>query len=403
MDELLIPRPLYFDQLVALIDVPMVKVLTGVRRCGKSTLLAQLANRIRETKDGSVVVELNLESIDGVRIRTAEQLIDFVNASAPSRTERTYFFFDEIQQVAGWEDVINALRVSWNCDIYVTGSNSRMLSGDLATHLAGRYTQIPVRPLVFSEFVRLYEHLGLGVDDLFAKFVRYGGYPMLKFYNFNEDLVTQYLRDVFDSAVRRDVIEHHEIRDVDMFDRVMAFVFDNIGSPFSARSLAAFVKSEGRKVSVEKILAYLGYLEEAFLVEKMPRWDVNGKELLRLGEKWFVADLGLRTVLGFRNEESIERSLENIVYQELRARGYEVRVGAMGSKEIDFVATRAGEVEYYQVSYLLASEATAEREFGVFAEVADNYPKFVLTMDPLDLSRKGIRHRNIREWLLGGQ
>ncbi|MDD7540702.1 MAG: ATP-binding protein [Mobiluncus porci] len=404
--EKLIERPFYFERLWAQVDVPVIKVLTGVRRCGKSTLLTQLATRLRAEKLVAKIVELNLESDDGLRIRRADDLADYLREAAPDKKERTYFFLDEVQHVPGWEDVVNALRVSWDADIYLTGSNSTVLSGDLATNLAGRYVSMRVRPFTFRESAELYREKGLSPDELFRLYLEFGGYPVLKFYDFDRENSLDYLRGVYDSAVRRDVVEHNAVRDVDAFDRVLSFAFGNIGHTFSANSISRFLKSAHRAVSVDTVLNYLRFIEEAFLVDRVARFDVRGKEVLRAGEKYYAADLGLRTMLGFSNSADIDQALENIVYSELVARGYEVYVGSVpqdgeSAREVDFVARKDGQNSYYQVCYLLAGTETVEREFGALEAIGDNYPKFVLSMDPLDRSRNGIIHRNLVDWLMG--
>lgn len=402
MEDRLIERPLYMNKLLDYLDVPVIKVLTGVRRCGKSTLLEQLSQTIRDRHPEVTILSLNLESGIGLPIRTASQLYNYVAKVAPDKTARTYFFFDEIQRVSSWEDAINAIRVDWNCDIYLTGSNSSMLSGDLATNIAGRYVEIQVRPLIFREFKVLYSHLSLSDEELFKKFIIFGGYPMLKFFDFNESLSFEYLRNVFDSAVKRDVIEHYKIRDIDIFDRILDYCLENIGRTFSAGSLARFLKSEHRSASVDTVLNYLSYCEQAFLISRVPRYDLRGQQLLRSEEKYYAADLGLRAARSFSNSRDIELLLENIVFQELQARGFDVKVGRLShgkNRQIDFVASREGLVEYFQVCYLLASEDTVRREFGALEDISDNFPKTVLSMDAINQSYNGIQHRNIVEWL----
>ncbi len=397
----IIDRPRYVQQIVPHIDTPNIKVLTGVRRCGKSTILKLVEERIRARHQEANFVCLNMESADALSIRTPEDLLNKFSHLAPSKDERTYFFLDELQQVPGWEDAINALRVNWNCDIYLTGSNSRMLSGDLATNLAGRYVEFRIQPLSFAEFVDLYgSSKSESPTDLFQKYVRHGGLPGLKYFNFQPEPIAQYMSTLYDSTVLKDVVEHNAIRDVNLFNRVTRYAFANIGTTFSANSVAKFLKQEKRTISTDTVLNYLEYCTQAFLLDQAPRFDVKGKAAMLSREKYYCADHGYRIALGLSNEAEIERVLENIVYQEMRSRGFEVSVGTVKKKEVDFIAQKGSETIYLQVSYLLASPDTIEREFGSLKAVSDNFPKYVLSMDNFDLSRDGIEHKNIVDFLL---
>ena len=398
--EKTLDRPRYTRPLKKQVDVPVIKVLTGVRRCGKTTIMNLLADHIRQLHPATTVFTINFESILGQSIGTADQLLDHVQQKAPDPSQRIYFFFDEIQQVQHWEKAVNALRVDYNCDIYITGSNSQMLSGDLATHLAGRYVAFNIQPFSFAEFTQLHGESGKSQQELFNLYLSFGGFPMLKYFNFDRDESLRYLSSVYDTAVLRDVIEHHQIRDVDIFNRILRYAIANIGRPFSANSLVKYLKSEHRSVSVDTVVNYLSFCVDAYLLARVPRQDIRGKEILKVQEKYYVADHGLREALGFPNTTDIELVLENIVYRELVSRGYTVTVGRVGDLEIDFVAERFGAVEYYQVSYVMSEEKTREREFGALEAVPDNHPKFVLTLDSVDFSRKGIVHKNLVEFLL---
>lgn len=440
-----ITRPLYFQRMLTLLDAPIIKVLTGVRRCGKSTLLSLLATHIRSTRPDAVVTHLNLESTAGLRIRSTTDLLAALTQAAPDRSRRTYLLIDEVQLVPEWERVINALRADWDCDIYLTGSNSQMLSGELATHLAGRYSEIRVQPFTFEEFVRSRteddpavrlplsspghpgenqltspgrsRHTDDGVrrrpsspqpdpaqaSRLFSEYLEVGGFPMLRYLPQDREEALRYVRGVYDSALVRDVIEHHQIRDVDLFNRLVQYCLANVGRTFSAASISRFLKSEGRRASVDTILAYLHYCCEAFLLDRVGREEITSKQRLMVEEKYYAVDHSLRSALGLSNTSDIELVLENIVYRELVARGYEAhvgRVGGAGSQEIDFVARRGGQTLYVQVTYLLASEATVAREFGALAAIRDNLPKLVLSMDQVDFTRDGIVHRSLVDWLL---
>lgn len=406
----IVPRPRYTSRIAPFVDVPVIKVITGARRSGKSTVLDLLAQQIRQDHPRAQVVHLNLESTAGLGIRAPAQLLDHLVTRAPDRTRRTYLFLDEIQQVPGWERVVNALRLDWECDIYLTGSNSRMLSGDLATHLAGRYVTTRVQPLAFAEYKAL-RLLGLSASgeeppsdqELFQDYLALGGFPGLRYFRGEREASLAYLRSVYDSALVRDVIEHHQIRDADLFRRVVTYCLANIGRTFSASSLSRFLRSERRGVSVDTVLNYLTYCAEAFLLSRVPRYDLTSKRVLAVEEKYYVVDHGLREAMGLSNSTAIELVLENIVYNELTSRGWSVSIGRAGDREIDFVAHRDTQVFYVQVSYLLASERTRRREFDALLAVPDNHPKLVLSLDPLSLSRDGVEHRNLVEWLLAAE
>lgn len=400
MTELIVDRPRYVERILRHADTPMITVLTGVRRCGKSTILGLVRDRLRASHPDAQFVELNLESLAGFAIRDAASLLDFVGQF--DQSQRTYFFFDEIQNVTEWERVVNALRVDWDCGIYLTGSNSRLLSGDLATHLAGRYVIFHIQPLAFAEFRQLHADVedGDSTDHLFAKYVEFGGFPSLKFYGFDPVQSAQYLRSVYDSALMNDVISYHQIRDVDLFHRIIRYAMANVGRSFSANAIARYLKSERRVASVDTVLNYLQFCVDAFLLHRVPRYDIAGKALLRADEKYYVADHGIRLALGLSNQADIQLVLENIVFTELVSRGYEVFVGKQGQREVDFVARDVNGLEYFQVSYLLADDSTVEREFGSLEAIGDNYPKTVLSLDRFDRSRNGIHHCNLIDWLV---
>ncbi len=399
MIDRIVPRPRYVEKILPLVDKPMVKVLTGVRRCGKSTILTLIRNHIVEHNPHAQIVELNLESAVGLQIETAEQLLDYV-AEKVNTQQPVYFFFDEIQSVGNWQRAVNALRVDYTSDIYLTGSNATLLSGDLATHLAGRYVAFHIQPLSFAEFLELHKDRFPSAREAFDIYLIYGGYPELKFFDFAREQSLSYLTTVYDSTVLRDVIEYHHIRDVDVFHRIVDYCLRNVGTTFSARSMEKYFKNEGRTVSVDTILNYLSFCQQAFLIDKVSRTDAYGKKSLKANEKYYCVDHGLREVVGASNTADINLVLENIVYQELRSRGWNVQVGAVGAYEVDFVATRGLEKHYFQVAYVLADDKTVEREFRSLEEIRDNYPKTVLSMDVVDFSRGGILHRNIVDFLV---
>lgn len=395
MEKDIIDRPRYVEPILAHADQPLVKILTGIRRCGKSTVLQLVRERLQAAHPEAQFISINLETPEGLAIRTPEALLSTL--TRPNPKKRTYYFLDEIQNVPGWQEVINAVRTSWDCDIYLTGSNSRMLSGDLATHLAGRYLTFHIHPLAFGEFTRLHEG---SAQELFPRFLELGGFPALKYFELDRAESLRYIRSVYDSALINDVIEYRQIRDIDIFHRIVHYALAHVGQPFSANSIARYLKNEQRRASVDTVLNYLQYCVDAFLLERVPRLDVAGKALLKSEEKFYVADHGIRGALGLSNQKDIQLVLENVVYLELASRGYEVTVGRVGTQEVSFIARNADGIEYYQVKYLLAEESTVQREFGALTRISDNHPKYVLSLDPLDLSRDGIVHKNLMQWLL---
>ena len=289
-----------------------------------------------------------------------------------------------------------------DCDIYITGSNAKLLSGELATYLAGRYVEFIVYPFSFAEFLELYHSVfpEETVQKSFQQYILYGGMPYLANIRYADEPSRQYLQDLFNSVQLKDIVKRNKIRDVDLLERIMAYVMANVGNTFSASSLAKFLKSEQRTVAPETILNYIRYCCDAYLFYQVKREEVQGKQILASNEKYYIADHGIREAVFGGNAKDINLTLENIVYLELLRRGYHVTVGKNKDKEIDFVCDKRGEKLYIQVTYLLASEETIQREFGVYDTVRDNFPKYVLSMDEFDMSRNGIKHRNIRDYLL---
>jgi len=348
------------------------------------------------------MITLNFEDMSLEDLRNPKALHSHLKARMDAMEGRAYLFLDELQEVDNWETCINSLRVNSDADIYITGSNSKMLAGEYATMLAGRYVQIQIYPFSFREY-RMAAHeknAALSDAELFRQYLKQGGMPFPVHVGLSESDAKQYLRDLYASVVVKDIVKRNKIRDVDLLERIIAYVMANVGKTFSATSLSKFFKSEKRTVAPETILNYLKGCEDAYLFGKVSRLDVPGKKLLQVSEKYYVADHGLREAIYGNNERDIELILENMVCLELWRRGYAVSVGRVGEKEIDFVAVRGDERVYVQVCYLLAGQETIEREFGVYYDIADNFPKYVVSMDELNLSRDGIRHQNIRDFLL---
>jgi len=393
-------RPKYLDKIAKFIDKPVIKVLTGMRRVGKSTILTIIKDELLSDVPSKNKIYLNFESIEFLSISDANSLSNYLEPLLKNLDGKVYFFFDEIQLVNGWEKIINGLRVDRECDIYLTGSNTTLISGDLATFLAGRYVKFEIQPFTFSEFIQIFANKDLTNEELFEKFIKVGGMPFLKHFDLEETPSYKYLNDVYNTVLIKDVLQYNNIRNVDIFNRILSFVFENIGHNFSANSIKKYFKNESRKISVDTILNYLEYCNQAFIIKKVPRYDTLGKKILKIDEKYYLTDHGFRQARGFSNTKDIERTLENIVYIELLSRGFDVKIGKVKDKEIDFIAKKGNQTYYYQVSYLMENEKTRKREFGVYQLIEDNFPKYVLSMDRINFSQDGIIHKNITDFLL---
>lgn len=399
----MIERELYMSRIRPFINSELAKVLTGFRRCGKSVMLELIkAELSKRGVDSSHFISYNFEQMKYMHLLDAQSLYKDLEYKIGKADGKVYLFFDEIQEVEGWERCINSCRVDFDCDIYITGSNARLLSGELATYLAGRYVEFDIYPFSFAEFCEAMKHNGSSLSDseLLRKYIVIGGMPFVTQMANNVEASLQYLADIYNSAVLKDVIARNNIRDVDLLERIITYMIANVGHTFSANALSKYFKSEGRSVSRETVLNYLNACGDAFLLYKASREDLVGKKILSVNEKYYVADHALREAIYGRNERDIDQILENIVYMELLRRGYTVTIGKAGEQEIDFVASHGNSKIYVQVSYLLANDETVKREFGAFARLTDNYPRYVVSLDDFDFSRDGIKHKNIRDFLL---
>lgn len=399
----MIKREMYMQRIRPFINTDLVKVMTGIRRCGKSVMLELIKEELKSIGiNASQFLSFNFEDMKNSHLCTAQALHDEVIHRTQNFSEKIYLFFDEIQEVEHWEKCINSFRLELDCDIYITGSNAKLLSGELATVLGGRYVEFTIYPFSFSEFRELYLSVFPDSSDpaIFQKYLLLGGMPYLANLRFMEEPARQYLIDIYHSAVLTDVVKRNKIRDVDMLSRIVSYVIGNIGSTFSSSSIVKFMKNEQRKVSPETVLNYINYCTNAYLFYQVKRQNLQGKQILATNEKYYMADHGLREAVFGGNMKDINLILENIVFMELLRRGYSVTVGKSGTKEIDFVCQIQNQKLYIQVTYLLASEATIQREFGVYDSIRDNFPKYVVSMDEIDMSQNGIKHKNIREFLL---
>lgn len=402
----MIQRELYMKRIRPFIGNELIKVLTGLRRSGKSVMLELIQQELLAMGVSKAqFICYNFEQMKNAHLCNAQALYTEVLAQAQQIEGKKYLFFDEIQEVQDWEKCINSFRLDFDCDIYLTGSNAKLLSGELATYLAGRYVEFIIYPFSFAEFTELYRTVFPDVSQAqcFRQYLTEGGMPYLSNLRYEAQPSRQYLMDLYNSVILKDVVKRNHIRDVDLLERMIAYITANIGTTFSATSVSKFMKSEGRKVSTDTILNYIKACESAFLFYSAKRQDVQGKKILAVQEKYYIADHGIREAVFGGNMCDINLILKNLIYMEMLRRGYTVTVGKVADKEIDFIGERQNEKIYIQAAYLLASEETIAREFGVYNQVQDNFPKYVVTMDELDMSRDGIKHRNIREFLLAEQ
>jgi len=398
-----IKRELYLDLLISFIDKPFIKVITGIRRCGKSAMLSLLREElVYRGVNEKQVIHVNFESFEFSDIDHADKLYHLIKNKARGK-QRFYILLDEIQNVRNWEKAVDAMMVDLNVDIYLTGSNSHLLSSELATFLAGRYVEIHMTTLSFSENLqfKLALHPIQDLHKEFYNFLRLGGFPVLHTGEYTMETAYKVVYDIYSSAILRDIVQRYNIRDVELMERVVKFVFDNIGNKFSAKNVADYFKSQQRKIDLNTVYNYLNALESAFIVYRIPRYDLKGKEILKTFEKYYLGDQSLLyAVMGYR-DRMISGVLENIVMLELKRRGYRVFVGKMENMEIDFIAESKEQKVYIQVAYKMTEQTTIDREFKPLLEIRDHHPKYVVTMDEIWHDNiEGIRHRHIADFLM---
>ena len=391
------------DKIMAYTDTPFVKILTGVRRCGKSTILKMIMERLKTERHipDERIISCRYDSMEYVDL-TAKDMYDQLK-SRLSTEGKTYLFLDEVQEIEGWERGVNSLASDFDVDLYVTGSNSRMMSSEIATYLTGRYISFRIFTLSFGEYLmfkRQYAPVSDAKTEL-ANYVRLGGFPATHLQAYSQEEVYTIVRDIYNSTIFSDIVRRSQIRKIDQLERIVKYTFNNVGNTFSAKSIADYLKSEHRSLDNETVYNYLEKLEKAYLLHRCIRYDLQGRELLKTQEKFYLADVALRySVLGY-DADSVAASLENIVYLELCRRGYTVNVGKTDGGEIDFVAERQNERLYVQVTQEIRSEKTAKREYERLLEIRDNYPKYVLTTDAFAGGNyQGIRTMHIADFLL---
>ena len=398
----MIIRERYLKEIRKFYDQDLIKVIIGIRRCGKSVLMKQIIDELK-TKgiDEEHIIYINFEDYDYDIYTDSHKFHDFVKAKIKDN-KKYYLFFDEIQNVDKWEKVINSFKSTLNVSIFLTGSNSDILSGELATHISGRYVSFKISPFSFKEVCELKNVLDKNkyeLLDVFEEYVKWGGLPQV-FMQVDDMSKKTYLNDVYNSIIVKDIVTRFNVKDVDLLNRIITYILTTPANTFSAESLSEYFESISRSVSLETIYNYIDYITRAMLIEKSSRYDIRGKRILTGKYKYYLTDLGFTNILSEGKKEQLGAYLENIVYNELINRGYTVYIGTNDASEVDFIATRFQEKIYIQVAYLLANEETITREFNAFNNIKDNYPKYVISLDNFDFSKDGIIHKNIIEWLL---
>ena len=395
----------YLQEVSPFVGKPFIKVLSGVRRCGKSSILSLLRDElIAQGAEAAHIIFINFESFSFSALKTAESLYRYIVERAQPK-QRVYLLFDEIQEVADWEKCINSCLVDFDADIYITGSNARLLSSELATYLAGRYVEIPIYTLSFAEYLQFQEcyfpQRNMTQREAFTDYLRKGGFPVIHTADYGEQEAYKIVSDIYASVLLRDTIQRFNIRDIELLERVVKYTFDNAGNSFSGKNVADYFRNQKRKLDVNTIYNYLNALEAAFVLYRTHRYDIKGKELLKTQEKFYLGDVSLLyAVLGY-SDQKISGILENIVFLELKRRRYTVYIGKFGTKEIDFIAEKQGARIYIQVAYKLESQETVNREFSSLLEIRDQYPKFVVTMDEFWQGNvEGVQHFYIADFLL---
>lgn len=399
----MINRPMYVDKIMAYVDAPFVKILTGIRRCGKSTILKMIMEKLQREKHipTDCIVSYRFDSME-YEDMTAAQMFSELKGRY-SKEGKTYLFLDEVQEIVGWEKVVNSLVSDYDVDMYITGSNSRMMSSEISTYLTGRYIAFRIYTLSFEEYLTFkatYAKVGEPRSEL-VNYLRLGGFPATHLQEYSQDEIDTIVRDIYNSTIFADIVRRNQIRKIDQLERVVKYTFGNVGNTFSAKSISDYMKSENRKIDNETVYSYLEKLEKAYLLHRCSRYDLLGKEILKTQEKFYLADTALRySVMGY-HEDSVASSLENIVYLELCRRGYTVQIGKTPDGEIDFVASRQNDKIYVQVTQEVKSDKTEKREYERLLEIRDNYPKYVLlTNDYAGGNYKGIKTMHIADFLL---
>ena len=402
----MINRPIYIDKIMQYVDTPFIKILTGVRRCGKSTILKMIMKKLVEEYGvaDEQIADYRFDSMEYDDLTAKQMYLELKGRIIKGK--KTYFFLDEMQEIDGWEKVVNSIASDYDVDIYVTGSNSRMMSSEISTYLTGRYISFHIYTLSFGEYLTFtseYRELK-SIREEFADYIKLGGFPATHLKQYTQDEIYTVVKDIYNSTVFSDIVKRNKIRKVDLLERVIKYTFQNVGNTFSAKTISDYLKSEHRKIDNETVYSYLEKLEKAYLIHKCSRYDIKGKSILKTQEKFYLADISLRySVLGY-NSNDVASSLENIVYLELKRRGYEVNIGKTVNGEVDFIAIKQNNKLYVQVTQEINSEKTEKREYDRLLEINDNYPKYVLlTTDFTGGNYEGIKPMHIAEFLLSSE
>ena len=396
----MLKREIYLTRIRGFYDSDLVKILVGIRRCGKSVILKQIMNEIKEkgVQDDHILY-INFELVEFEELKDYKKLNYYIKEKIQD-DKKYYVFLDEIQNVQKFEVVVNSLRASLeNISIFITGSNSKLLSNELSTVLSGRYVLFNIYPLTFKEYIELTGNDSKN-EESFWDYLKWGGLPNRVQFT-DEVNIKDYLHSVFDSIILRDVVERLGLKDITLFNLILQYLIDITGREFSANNIIGYLKNEGRIISTETLYTYLDALCKALIVEKIYRYDIHGKAILKTLNKYYMTDLGIAQIKNNNFEINKCFAIENVVFNELVARGYEVYIGKLNPGEIDFIASKSNERKYFQVTYLLSDKKVEEREFGALKKIEDNYPKYVISLDKTDFSQNGIMHKNIVDWLLG--
>lgn len=411
----MIEREEYMNKIRPFMNTDIIKVITGIRRSGKSTILKFIIEELKkEGIDESNIIYINFESMKYNEIEEKQQLDELIIKKTKDLEGKIYFLFDEIQNINSWEKCVNSYLVDFDSDIYITGSNAKLLSGELATHIAGRYVEIKIYPFSFKEVLKINEKrnnlnlnpkdkkeellLKLEEEEIFKEYIEYGGMPAIFKINGKEER-KEYLNNILNTIIIKDIMKRNNVRNVDLLERILKYICENIGNPFSAKSVCDHFKHENRKVYPESVSNYLNYFKDANLIHEVKREDLKGKKILSIYEKYYLVDHGFREVIFGNNLKSKSKILENIVYMELLRRDYNVRIGKLNGYEIDFVATKGSDKIYIQVTCTLLNDKTEIREFRPLLKIKNNYPKYIISTDKTDFSKEGIIHKNIIDFL----
>ena len=392
----MIKRKFYLEKIVKLIDTEDIKVITGVRRCGKTVLLKQIIDELENRGIASEnIIYMSFESSKYKNIRNDDDLDEFIFSKTNNLNGKIYLLFDEIQKVKNWEVSLNSYRVDLECDIYITGSNSQLLSGELATLISGRYISINMLPFSFKELIQYYDEMHENIDEikLFEQYLSYGGFPGLL--NYENEEKEKYLYDLYSTIVLNDILYKNKVKDLDLLERLMEFMISNIGQLFSANSISKYIKNENRKTTPHTIINYMDYARNAFIFYQIKRENIKQKRKLLISDKYYLVDSGFYFIFNGSTQRNWGQLLENIVFLELIRQGYSITIGKIQDLEVDFVCRKANQIKYIQVSQSILDENTRKREFKSLEKISDSYPKYVISMDSFDFSANGIIHLNI--------